>query len=96
MNKTPEYTKRAIKKYMNKRYKNNTEYREKIKQKARDYSKTDRGIEQRQKYYEEKKGFIVMKRRYNYWNKKNDLETFQKKYPDDIITLRQIGYLKGE
>jgi len=83
VSKVPEYTKRAIKKYKNKRYKNDETYRETC-------------IALSRSYYEEKKEFCQMKRRYTYWQSKNQLDKYKEKYPDDIITLRQIGYLCGE
>ena len=35
-----------------------------------------------------------MKKRYNYWKKKDDIDSFMKKYPDDLSKLIEIGYIQ--
>jgi len=83
VSKVPEYTKRAIKNYKNRKYKNDEIYRETC-------------IALSRSYYQEKKEVCKMKRRYTYWQSKNQLDKYEEKYPDDIIKLRDIGFLCGE
>lgn len=69
------------KKYYRDRYNNDDTYREKQKQISRNYYKKNKEI--RKEKYQKQKSFLQAKRRFSYWNKKNDLETFIKKYPED-------------
>ncbi len=93
-NKTSDSAKRATKKYMKKRYNNDDEYCEKIKEYNRNWHKSEIGQTCRAKHYDENKEIIKMKRRYSYWKSKGDLEKYKKKYPDDIPKLIEIGHIE--
>ena len=77
----PEYTKRAIKKYHEKNYYNNEEYKTNMIKRSKDY-------------YEQNKDIMKIKRRYDYWSKINEIERYKIKYPDDISKLCEIGYIQ--
>ena len=77
----PEYTKRALTNYYNKNYFTNDEFRQKR-------------IDNSRNNYTNNKEIIKMKARYKYWNEKGDLEKYQKKYPDDLAKLLEIGYIQ--
>jgi hypothetical protein len=59
---------------------------EDFKNKAKDNAKTyyTNNIDKRKEKYETNKEFLQAKRRYRYWLKKDDLEGFKTKYPEDF------------
>lgn len=79
--KTPDYTKRAMLKYYHKQYTTNEEFRNKH-------------LERGRTYYKNNSDLCKVKRRYRYWSKKGDMETYRKKCPDDIPKLIEAGYIE--
>jgi len=77
----PEYKKRAQNNYHNKRYAKDDEYK-------------TLHMERANVYYNKNKELVLIKKRYNYWKKKGELEKFQNKYPDDLAKLIEIGYIE--
>ena len=92
--KTSDSAKRATKKYRNKRYNNDDDFCEKIKEYNRNWHNSNVGQASRARHYDENKEIIKMKRRYSYWKKKGESETYKKKCPDDIPKLIEIGHIQ--
>jgi len=66
-------------------YRNRYNTDEIFKNKAKDNAKTYyiNNIDKRKEKYETNKEYIQAKRRYRYWSKKDDIEGFKNKYPND-------------
>tara|TARA_R110001632_G_scaffold114922_1_gene226378 strand:+ start:454 stop:744 length:291 start_codon:yes stop_codon:yes gene_type:complete len=67
-------------------YRNRYNTDEDFKNKAKDNAKTyyTNNIDKRKEKYETNKEFLQAQRRYRYWLKKDDLEGFKTKYPEDF------------
>ena len=76
---TPDYTKKASKKYIKKRLAEDPEF----KKKHNEWCK---------KSYEKNKEIIVMRRRCKYYYENNRMEIYKEKYPEDIIKLKEVNY----
>lgn len=91
---TSESAKLASKKYRYKKYNTDKEFCEKIKEYQRNWHNSDIGQASRTKHYDINKELIKMKRRYNYWKKKDEIDKYKIKYPDDFQKLIEIEFIK--
>jgi hypothetical protein len=92
--KTSESAKRACKKYRYKKYNNDEEFCEKVKEYQRNWHNSDIGQLRRIKHYDVNKEVLKMKRRYTYWEKKDEIDKNKIKYPDDFQKLIEIEFIK--
>ena len=67
--------------YYRNRYNADEDFRTKAKENAKNYYVNN--IDKRKELYQTNKEYIQAKRRYRYWAKKDDIEGFKTKYPDD-------------
>ena len=75
--------------------KDNEEFKEKIKLHCKKKYERHREkiIEKSLEYYHENKEIISLKNSYRYYNKINNLEKFNTKYPDGLKQLQEINYI---
>ena len=70
----------------------NPEFMEKNRQRSREHYKNN--TQKKVDYYNNHKIEINIKQRFRYYKKKNDIEKFKEKFPDDYKMLIDTGYIK--
>ena len=69
----------------------NPEFMEKNRERARKHYKYN--SQSKRDYYETHKDEINIKQRYRYYKKRNNIEKFKEKYPDDYKMLVDTGFI---
>lgn len=69
----------------------NPEFMEKNRERAKDHY--NRNKEQKKDYYEKHREELNMKQRYRYYKKRDRVEKFQEKFPEEFKILNESGFI---